>query len=166
MWCNGYTGAVVALALVATLTTRPASAGLLDSPAPSFTGGAGTIVYRMGPVYHDPGWVGTYIACTNVGSAAAEIALELFDELDDVVGSVTRTTVAAGERATFAVASPPSEAAAQHAVAVTGIPELDHGKARVSSPATTLTCMAWLRIASADGTVKDVPLELVKKVAF
>jgi hypothetical protein len=157
--------AVLVASLVAALA-HPAAAGLLDTPAPAFTGGAGRVIYRMGPVHFDPGWVETFVACTNVGNAPTEIALEVFDEADAPAGGVARATVAPGARAAFAVSAGSEAARAENAILVSGVPALEHGKARVSSPSAALACKAWHRIGGADGTVKEGPLELVKKVAI
>ena len=155
----------LALALWTALPSGHASAGLLDAPPPSFTGGTGRIVYRMGPVHHDPGWVETFVACTNTGNAPTDVALEIFDDEDRPAGGIARATVAAGARATFAVSAGSEATTAAGAVLVPGAPVVEHGKARISSPTSALGCTAWLRVGGTDGTVKEAPLELVKKVA-
>jgi hypothetical protein len=143
---------------------RPVSAGLLDGQPPALGAGVpSTIVYRMGAVHFEPGgWVDTTVTCTNLSSDSAVVALEVFDERDQLAGELTKVTVAAGGAATFAT----SADAAPGAIAVAGLPPIDHGKARVSASTTKLACTAMNRMRGADGTVKESPLELLKKVAF
>ncbi len=152
------------LALVAGSIPRSGSAGLLDGQAPRLDGsGPATIVYRMGAVHFEPGgWVDTTVTCTNLASAPATIGLEIFDERDQLAGRLATATVAAGGAVTFATSSD----AAPGAVAVAGLPPIDHGKARVSASTTQLACTALNRMRGSDGAVKEAPLELVKKVAY
>jgi len=141
-----------------------AAAGLLDSPPPALGNGTtGTIVYRMGAVHYEPGgWVDTTITCTNLAATPSVIALEVFDENDRRVGDVAQATVEPNAAVTFAT----SAAAAPNGVAIAGLPAIDHGKARVSGSTTKLSCTAVNHMRANDGTMKEAPLELVKKVAF
>jgi hypothetical protein len=153
--------AFLALALASIANT--ATAGLLDEPAPALGAGTATVVYRMGAVHFEPGgWVDTTVTCTNLGTAPAIVALEIFDERDAKAGSLAKATVAAGAAVTFAT----SADAVPNAVAVAELPPIDHGKARVSASSTQLACTAVNRMRGADGAVKEAPLELIKKVAF
>jgi hypothetical protein len=153
--------ALLALALAA--TTAPATAGLLNDPAPALGEGTARVVYRMGAVHFEPGgWVNTTVTCTNLGPASTIIALEIFDERDERAGSLAQATVPAGAAVTFAT----SADAAPGAIAVPGLPAIDHGKARVIASSTQLACTAVNRMRGADGAVKEAPLELIKKVAF
>ena len=163
--CASIVCVAVIAAVAAASFAPPAAAGMLDAPPPPFAGGAGRIVYRMGPVHFDPGWVETFVACTNVGASQTDVALEVFDDTDRAVGSAARATIAPGGTATFAVSAGSTATRAANAILVADVSPLDHGKARVSSPSATLACHAWHRAGRADGTVKEAPLELVKKVA-
>lgn len=154
------------IALVALLVAaaRGASAGLLDSPPPPFPGGApGVVVYRMGPVYFDPGAIDTVIRCTNTGSFSVAVAVEIFDASDRLVGSATSAEVgpaAAVEFGTSADATRPA------LVVPSGLTNVAHGKARVSATAKTLSCSGVQVLRRADGTIREMQLELVKKVVF
>jgi hypothetical protein len=150
------------LALAALLVSAPAFAGLLDSPPPTFTGTPGTVVYRLGPVHYDPGWVDTIITCTNLDTAPASLAIEFFDD-EDARGLLARATAPAGADIIVATSA---EAAVEGAVVVSDFPPLQHGKARVSATTTQLSCAAKHRIRSEDGSRKEAPLTLIKKVAF
>lgn len=152
-------------ALAGILLVTNASAGLLDSQAPTLDGGErATVVYRMGAVHFEPGgWVDTTFTCTNLASVPAQLALEVFDENDRPTGQIARATVAAGARATFATSS---DANAQGAITIPGLPPIDHGKVRVSASTTQLSCSALNRMRAADGTIKEAALELIKKVAY
>jgi hypothetical protein len=152
-------------AFVGLLGARSAPAGLLDSQPPMLDGGErGTVVYRMGAVHFEPGgWVDTTVSCTNLGQAPAKLALEIFDENDQPTGQIARAVVAAGAGATFATSA---DANAPGAVAIPGLPPIDHGKARVSASTTQLSCTALNRMRAADGSTKEAALELIKKVAY
>ena len=154
--------ALLALAIVS--TAGLATAGLLDGQAPALGDGvASTIVYRLGAVHFEPGgWVDTTVTCTNLSTAPATIGLEIFDESDQKAGALAKATITAGGAVTFAT----SADAAPGAVAVAGLPPIDHGKARVSASTKQLTCTAVNRMRGSDGAVKEAPVELVKKVAF
>lgn len=153
----------MATAVVATLAGSPAGAGLLDSPPPSLgTDPAAAVVYRMGAVHYEPGWVDTTITCTNLAPTSAVIALEVFDENDQRVGELAKATVAPNAAVTFATSAGPNP----NAVAIGGLPAIDHGKARVSASTTKLNCSAVNHMRADDGSMKEAPLELVKKVAF
>ncbi len=140
------------------------TAGLLDGQPPSLGAGlSATIVYRMGAIHFEPGgWVDTTVTCTNLGSSPATVGLEVFDERDQLAGQLAKATVAASGAVTFAT----SADAAPGAIAVPSLPPIDAGKARVSATTTQLACTAMHRMRSADGTVKEAPLELMKKVAY
>jgi hypothetical protein len=142
-----------------------ASAGLLDGQPPVLGNGErGTVVYRMGAVHFEPGgWVDTTVTCTNLAPTPAEMALEVFDENDRLAGQVAKASVGAGAGLSFASSS---AADAPGATIIPGLPAIDHGKARVSASTTQLTCVAVNRMRGADGTFKEAPLELIKKVAY
>jgi hypothetical protein len=151
-------------ALLVLLCARPATGGLLDDAAPSLgSAGAATIVYRLGAVHYEPGgWVDTTVTCTNLAPEPAAVALEVFDERDRKVGALTTVTVAPGAPVTFAT----SAEAGPNVVVVAGLPAIDHGKARVGATTTRLACTAANHMRGDDGVKKQMPLELVKKVAF
>jgi hypothetical protein len=153
------------MTLAGLLIASNASAGLLDSQPPLLDGGQrGTVVYRMGAVHFEPGgWVDTTVSCTNLGSVPAKLALEIFDENDQLAGQIARTVVAAGAGATFATSA---DANAPGALAIPNLPPIDHGKARVSASTTQLSCTALNRMRAADGSAKESALELIKKVAY
>ena len=152
------------LALAVMSTAGMATAGLLDGQAPALGDGVdSTIVYRLGAVHFEPGgWVDTTVTCTNLSTAPATVGLEIFDESDQKAGNLAKATVTAGGAVTFAT----SADAAPGAVAIAGLPPIDHGKARVSASTKQLTCTAVNRMRGSDGAVKEAPVELVKKVAF
>ncbi len=150
-------------ALASVCVAGSAVAGLLDGQAPSLgVGLSATIVFRMGAVHYEPGWVDTTVTCTNLGSAPATIGLEVFDDNDTKAGQLAKAEVAAGASVTFGT----SAGAAPGAVAVVGLPPIDHGKARVSASTTQLACTGLNHMRGNDGVMKEAPLELVKKVAF
>jgi hypothetical protein len=151
------------LALSSLVVGSTAGAGLLDGAAPDFGGVPGKVVYRMGPVHYDPGWVDTMVTCTNLTSGPTKLALEIFDDQDNLIGGVTRADVAASGNVTFATSSGPEIASA---VIVPNLSPIDHGKARVSAPTAQLSCTAMHHFRADDGTIKEAPLELIKKVAF
>jgi hypothetical protein len=141
-----------------------AAAGLLDGQAPALGSGVtSTIVYRMGAIHFEPGgWVDTTVTCRNLSATPAVVGIEVFDERDQLAGQLAKATVEPSGAVTFAT----SADAAPSAVAVPGLPPIDHGKARVSASTTQLACTAMNRMRADDGTVKESPLELMKKVAF
>jgi hypothetical protein len=141
----------------------PASAGLLDSAPPPIDGGASRVVYRMGPVYFEAGRADTVVTCTNVGTGPASIAVEIFDADDRLVASATRTGVAPGAGVSFATSA--VEGRSGLVVADPRGP-VANGKARVSATLPTLACAAEQIVRRQDGTTSQLPLELVKKVAF
>ena len=140
-----------------------AHAGLLDSPPLSIGGEPGKVVYRMGPVYYDPGHVDTVVSCDNIADGPTAMVLEIFDENDVLRATAYSAQVPAGDSVTFATSSGPD---IDGAVIPPGIPALDHGKARVSATTARLACAAKTQVVGSDGGVKERPLELVKKVAF
>jgi hypothetical protein len=153
----------VALAVASLVVAHAAQGGLLDSPPPRFGSVDGKIVFRLGPIHFQPGRTDTIITCTNVSDAAARVAVEVFDEGDDLVGNGADTGVpAAGGNVTFVTSTGASRA---NAVLITGLAPIDHGKARVSSTTDQLACSAYHQMRDADGTVQEQPVELIKKVA-
>jgi hypothetical protein len=151
-------------ALATALAAGTAIAGLLDSPPPDLGAGAGTVVYRMGPIHYEPGgWVDSTVTCNNLAPSAARIALEVFDDNDRVAGRLADATVEAGAAVTFATSS---DADAPGAIVVANLPPIDHGKARVSASTNLLSCTGTNRMRASDGSVKEAALELVKKVAY
>ncbi len=154
---------VLAVVMEAILAGHPADAGLLDSPPPALDGGTtGTVVYRMGAVHYEPGWVDTTVTCTNLAAAPAVIALEVFDENDRQVGALAKATVQPNDAVTFATSTTPNASA----LVIGGLPAIDHGKARVIASTPKLNCSAVNHMRADDGSTKEAPLELVKKVAF
>jgi len=152
-----------ALAACGLLTGGLAHAGLLDSPPPTFEGGApGKIVYRMGPIHHEPGWVDTVVTCTNLAEGPTSLAIEFFDD-EDARALIARSVAPAGGGVTFATSV---DAGGEQAVVLSELPPLQHGKARVSATSARLSCAARFHIRSADGSTKEAPLELLKKVAL
>jgi hypothetical protein len=151
-------------AVAAVLCGGSAGAGLLDSPPPALGNAVpGTVVYRMGAVHYEPGgWVDTTVTCTNLATTPSLIALEVFNETDTRVGDLAKATVEPNASVIFAT----SADAAPNAVAVAGLPAIDHGKARVVASTTKLNCTAVNHMRANDGVIKEAPLELVKKVAF
>jgi hypothetical protein len=149
------------------LLAGQAVAGLLDDPPPALPGGGQSrVVFRMGPVHYTPGGVDTVITCTNAGTAAAAVAVELYAE-DDVGRSAIafRDAVAPGASVTFATSAAEDRPGAS---VFPGIQPIEHGKARVSASTSKLSCDAQHVIPSveAGGLPKRVPLELIKRVSF
>lgn len=153
---------LLATALLLALA-HSAQAGLLDSPAPSIAGAPGTVVYRMGPIYFEPGKVDTLIRCTNVGDQPVSLTIEVFDKTDQVMGSASRNGLAPGAEAAFGTFLDPSH---PEQVAISPLIPLAHGKARVSANATKLSCIGHQILRSDDGSMREMSLELVKKVAY
>jgi len=158
---KAWTGLVMAGAL--SLAATRSNAGLFDSPPPSFPEGAGKIVYRMGPVHYDPGWVDTIIVCDNLADVTAGIGVEYFDGKNEAAGIVTRVSVPAGGKVTFATSA---DAGGPGATVIMGLPQMEDGKARVSGTTANLSCSGKHRVRSSDGGTREIPLELVKKVAL
>lgn len=143
--------------------TRLAAAGLLDSPPPSLDGGASRVVYRMGPVYFEAGRADTIVSCTNIGDGPVSLAIEIFDGEGRLAASAKQTRIAPGAGVSFgtsAVDGRPGLVVADPLTSVTS------GKARVSATATTISCSAGQIVRGEDGTARELPLQLVKKVAF
>ena len=150
------------VALVLTCLARPAASGLLDSPPPTFSGGQiGQVVYRMGPVYFEPGWADTVVACEHAGDQTLEIAIELFDASDQLAGRPAMVRLDPGGRVVFVT----SRAADPAGVVVEQLPKLSSGKARISATSARITCQGYTRARSNDGTVREIALELIKRVA-
>lgn len=145
------------------LTATELHAGLLDSPPPSFDRGPGKVVYRMGPVHYDPGWVDTIVVCDNLADTAAGVAIEYFDGKNEAAGVVTSVTVPQGGKVTFTTSA---DAAGPEATVILGLPQMEDGKARVSATTANLSCSGKHRVRGSDGGTREIPLELVKKVAF
>jgi hypothetical protein len=135
---------------------------LLDSPPPSFDSGTGQVVYRMGPIYYEVGHIDTVVTCSNLSDDPVNMAIEIFDEEDARV-RLERGSAAARADVTFTTSAAPG---IPGAIVVSELPRIDHGKARVSATAKTISCTARHRTVADDGAVSEGPLELVKKVAF
>ena len=150
------------LAASALLAATLATAGLLDSAPPAFNGVAGQVIYRMGAIYYHPGEMDTMVTCANLDDAPVSVALELFDQQDRPAGALTYADVARGGTVTFVTSARPNR---EQWVVVSGLFGIDHGKARVSATSTRLSCTGYHNRRAADGSVRDTPLELVKKVA-
>jgi hypothetical protein len=139
----------------------PAAAGLLDSPAPGTRAGGNRVVYRLGPVYYEPGAIDTIVTCTSIAERAMPVTLEIFGEGDTRIG-IARADLAPGATRRFVTSA---AAGIPEAVAVSALPPLTHGKARVSAATGGLSCTAAHRIHRGDGTAQELALELIKKVA-
>ena len=151
------------LAALGLLLGGHAHAGLLDSPPLSIGGEPGKIVYRMGPVYYEPGHVDTVVNCTNLADGPTAMVLEIFDENDVLRATANSPQVPTGQSVTFATSSGPD---INGAIIPAGMPTVEHGKARVSATTAKIACAAKTQVIGADGNVKERPLELVKKVAL
>ncbi len=139
----------------------PVRAGLLDSPAPGFPNNVpGKVVYRLGPVHYGDN-VDTVVQCTNLADQPARLALEIFDD-DDVQRGIARAVLKPNASATFATSAGPR---IPGAVVVSQLPPVDHGKARVSATTAHLSCTAMHYVRADDGETKQIPVELLKKVA-
>lgn len=150
------------LTAFALFVCRSAGAGLLDSPAPSFNGTAGEVVYRFGPAHYEPGQVDTVVKCTNQADKPAPIDLQIYDDQDTLAGEATAPNVGPNTSVAFVTSS---NAGVPDAVVVPGLAPIDHGKARISSTTAQLSCTALHRVIAGDGTAKELPVELLKKVA-
>ena len=151
------------LAAIATLVAAPTRAGILDSPPPSLgNAGPGIVVYRIAPVYFEPGRVDTVVSCHNATAGAVSTALEVFGDDDQPRGTVTRASAPAGGDVLFATST---ASGLEHTTPVPGLPALPSGKARLSATSSDIACSATHRIRSPDGALKELPVELVKKVA-
>jgi len=136
-------------------------AGLLDSPPPAFGDLPGQVVFRMGPVYYHPGEADTIVTCTNADDVPARVALELFDQADQPVGTLVQAALAVRGTVNFVTSA---NSTRDYWVVIENLSALDHGKARVSATTTRLSCTAYHRIRASDGTIQEKALELVKKV--
>ena len=152
----------VGLAVLGLLLAQHVDAGLLDSPPPTFDGAQGQVIYRMGAIYYDPGRVDTMVTCTNLDTIQARLAIELFDERDNLIGTLAHADLPAGATVTFTTSADMSR---QGWVVIPDLPAFDHGKARVSATTTKLSCSGYQRIRTAVGTFEEKALELVKKVS-
>jgi hypothetical protein len=151
------------LAALAFVLVGGAHAGLLDSPPLSVGGQAGKIVYRMGPVYYEPGHADTVVSCSNFADGPTAMVLEIFDENDVLRATAYSAQVPANGSVTFATSGGPD---IDGAVIPAGMPNVEHGKARVSATTARISCAAKTQVVGSDGNVKERPLELVKKVAL
>jgi hypothetical protein len=151
------------LAALSLLLGGHAHAGLLDSPPLSLGGEPGKVVYRMGPVYYDPGHADTVVSCSNFADAPTAMVLEIFDENDVLRATAYSAQVPANGSVTFATSGGPD---IDGAVIPAGMPNVEHGKARVSATTARISCAAKTQVVGSDGNVKERPLELVKKVAL
>jgi hypothetical protein len=159
---NAARSAGVALAIAGLVASSAASGGLLDSPAPTFGTIAGRVVFRMGPIHFQPDRTDTVITCTNVGEAATQLAVEVFDERDRAVGRRADATLPPSASVSFVTSA---DASRDQWVVMEGLAPLDHGKARVSGTTDKLSCSAYHRIREEDGGVREQPLELIKKIS-
>lgn len=148
------------LALALALALAAVHARALDGP-PAGVSVAGDVVYRIAPVYYDPGRVDTVIACRNLAGQTVSAAVEVFDDDDRPRGGVVRSTIAPGADVLFVTSA---DTGLERTIPIPGLTALPSGKARVSATSTELSCAATHRIRSADGALKEMPVELVKKV--
>jgi len=152
-----------ALAVASLLVGQAAQAGILDSPPPRFGTVDGQVVFRMGPVHYQPGWTDTVVTCTNVDDVQASVVLEIFDEEDHLVGNSPEATLPApGGSVTYVTSA---DARRSDWVVVEALAPIDHGKARVSATTSKLSCFAYHQIRVEDGSVREQPLELIKRVS-
>ena len=150
------------LAALGLIAVSHLQAGLLDSPAPTLAGVASLVAYRLGPVYFQPGLYDTVVTCTNHDAMRIRVGLELFDERDQLAGSALANDVAPEAAVTFATSVTPGR---DNVIVVLNVPPLDHGKGRIVATTTKLSCAAYHRIHSADGTINEEALALVKRVS-
>jgi hypothetical protein len=148
--------------LLAGVLAGQARGGLLDSPPPALDGGNSRVAYRMGPIQYDPGWADTVITCTNISDAPTRVAVEIFDHGDVRVGQAVSGVVAAGGEVSFVTST---DAGVASANVLQGLSAIDDAKARVSATTSKLSCAGRHRVVAADGTAKEMPVELVKKIA-
>jgi hypothetical protein len=154
-----------ALALAGLLLVAPiARAGLLDTPAPILPDGApATVIYRMGPVFFEPGNIDTVIRCANLGQAPVGLEVEIFDESDQLVASATSANLAVGADVAFGTSA---DRERPDLVIIGRLVNLQQGKARVSATDTKISCLGQQVLHDKNGTSRVLGLELVKKVAF
>jgi len=150
------------LAVFSLLLGQHVEAGLLDSPPPTFYGVPGQVIYRMASIQYHPAGVDTVVICTNLDDTQAGVAIELFDGNDKPTGTLASAELAAGGTVTFVTSADRVE---ENWVVVLDLAPLDDGKGRVSATTTRLSCTGYHRIRAADGTMRDTPLELIKKVS-
>ena len=150
------------LVAVGLAVVQAAPAGLLDSAPPGFSGAPGMVVYRLGPVYFQPGKVNTTVTCNNIDNGPVQVAIEIFDGGDQLTGDVTRVSLDVGGVVTF-VTSAVSSTIGQ--VVIGKLPAVDHGKARISATSPNISCTAFHRVPRADGTTDSQEVSLIKKVA-
>lgn len=153
-------GSKIVLAAFSLLLTQ-VHAGLLDSPPPTINGVLGQVVYRMGPIYYDPGHIDTVVKCTNLDATPAVAVIELFDQGDNRVGTPMQGVLAAGGTVNFVTSGDSSRA---YWVVIPDLAPLEHGKARISATTANLSCAAYHRFRATDGSIEEKALELVKKV--
>ncbi|MGQ0835029.1 MAG: hypothetical protein ACT4O5_08950 [Gammaproteobacteria bacterium] len=144
------------------LLSQYSSAGLIDSPPATLSGVPSQVVYRMGPVYFRSGHSDTVVTCTNHDRTRASVALELFDAEDNPAGALASAEVPSGGSVTFATSTVPR---GDNLVVVQDVPPLEHGKARVSATTTKLSCAAYHRFRSEDGSIQEHALAFVKNVS-
>jgi hypothetical protein len=153
--------AALGLGAALVLAAMPAASGLLDSPPPTFSSGqVGMVVYRMGPIYFEPGWADTVVSCEHAGDAPLELAFEVFDANDQPAGQLATARLAPGGRVVFVT----SREADPAGVVVEGLPKLQSGKARISATSARISCEGHIRVRSNDGTIREASLELLKRV--
>jgi len=157
-----YAMTVLAAALLASVPSR-ARGGILDDDAPDVDAGKhGTVVYRMGAIYHDAGHAEFTITCTSVSARPVHVALELYGDEDRRVGAPTRAKLEPRGSVTFA--SAPTLPAAGEVVRVE-VPAIEHWKARVSAEHGGIVCTGLTYLRGDDGDTRELPFALLKRVA-
>jgi len=137
-------------------------AGLLNSPPPALAGGASQVAYRLGPIYFSPNLYDTVVTCTNHDAVRVAVGLELFDERDAPAGSAFATDVAPEGIVTFATSNTPGK---ENLIVLLNVPPLEHGKGRIVATTAKLSCAAYHRIHSADGTIDEQALGFIKRIS-
>jgi len=163
---NSMTACLLAAVLA---VARAAQAGPTDTPLPTFSDGkAAVAVYTaFGVIKHSN--LETDFMCTNTGTAAVDIGLEVFDETGALrnsvhTGSGAVLNVGVGQTKTIGTGS----TAVLHEDAVistlgpggNGTNSLSNGSGRVVATAKSITCTAMLADklhAIADPTISSVP---------
>ncbi|HZF14462.1 MAG TPA: hypothetical protein VE046_00835 [Steroidobacteraceae bacterium] len=151
-----------AVTILAALALGSARAGLLDGGPGAIDGVPSQVVYRIAPVYVEPGLADTLVSCTNHDIAAAHVALEWFDDNDRPAGRLVSANVAAEATVTFASSQISGRA---NVVVVSTEGRIGHGKARISATTTRLACTAFHHVSMPDGGIKEDAVSLVKYVA-
>jgi hypothetical protein len=154
--------AALATVAVVSLASR-AGAGILDDAAPDVDAGKhGTVVYRIGAIYHEAGHAEFTITCTSVAARPVHVVLEVYGDDERRVGTPARMKLAPRASGTFASAP---ALPASGAVALLDLPTIDHGKARVSAEHGGITCTGLTFLRGDDGDTRELPFTLLKRVA-